>query len=87
MPQNIIENFLSDGWDILEVDGHDYNEIYEAFRKRGLRDSNPVCIVARTVMGNGNFLYGGTRRNITGSPLNEAEYEEAMSYSRAGGRA
>ncbi len=76
MPQNIIENYLSDGWDVLEVDGHDHNELYKAFRNARLVE-NPVCIVARTVMGNGvSFMEG--KEKYHGSPLSQKEYEEAM---------
>jgi transketolase len=76
MPQNIIENFLSDGWDVLEIDGHDYNDIYRAM-KTALASSNPVCIVARTVMGKGVPLMEH-KEKFHGSPLNEVEYGEAM---------
>lgn len=33
MPQNIVENYLSDGWDIIEINGHDYQEIYSALKR------------------------------------------------------
>jgi transketolase len=76
MPQNIIENYLSDGWDILEIDGHDHNEIYKAFRKARLMD-NPVCILAHTVMGKGILFMEG-KEKYHGSPLSEKEYKEAV---------
>ena len=53
MPQNIKENFLSDGWQVLEIDGHDFQEIYQALRTAVLNQSAPVAIIARTVMGKG----------------------------------
>ena len=76
MPQNIIENFLSDGWDIIEINGHDYNEIYKAL-KAAQANANPVCIIANTVMGNGIFFMEN-KEKYHGSPLNETEYKEAM---------
>ena len=30
MPQYILENYLSDGWDVIEIDGHDLVEIRDA---------------------------------------------------------
>jgi transketolase len=77
MPQNVIENFLSDGWDVLEINGHDYNDIYKAMRSAST-SSVPVCIVARTVMGNGIALMEH-KEKYHGSPLGEAEYKEAIS--------
>jgi transketolase len=53
MPQNIKENFLSDGWRVLEIDGHDIPSIYQALRSAVREQSAPVAIIARTVMGKG----------------------------------
>ncbi|MGZ3589349.1 MAG: transketolase, partial [Thermodesulfobacteriota bacterium] len=33
MPQDISKNFASDGWRVMEVDGHRFQEIYSAFRE------------------------------------------------------
>ncbi|MCX7858195.1 MAG: transketolase [Deltaproteobacteria bacterium] len=76
MPQNIIENYLSDGWDVIQVDGHDYLEIYSAIR-RALQVENPVCIVANTVMGKG-VPFMENNEKYHGSPLTEEEYKKAM---------
>jgi transketolase len=76
MPQNIIENYLSDGWDVIECDGHDHGEIYRALRRARSTD-NSVCIVARTVMGKG-VPFMEHKEKYHGSPLSQAEYREAM---------
>jgi transketolase len=76
MPQNIIENYLSDGWDVIEVNGHDHNEIYRAL-KRARSAANPTCIIARTVMGNG-VPFMENKEKYHGSPLNEKEYKDAV---------
>jgi len=76
MPQNIIENFLSDDWEVIEINGHDYNEIYAAL-KTARNAANPVCIIANTVMGNG-ISFMENKEKYHGSPLNAAEYKEAM---------
>ncbi len=76
MPQNIVENYLADGWDIIEVNGHDHQEIYHALKKA--RDvDNAVCIIANTVMGNG-VPFMENKEKYHGSPVSEAEYKEAM---------
>jgi len=76
MPQNIIENYLSDGWNVVEINGHDYNELYAAFRKARNSD-NPVCILAHTVMGNG-IPFMENKEKYHGNPLNEKEYKDAL---------
>ncbi len=76
MPQNIIENYLSDGWDVIEIDGHDYQEIYQSFKKARASD-NPVCILARTTMGVG-VPFMENKEKYHGSPLNEKEFKEAL---------
>lgn len=77
MPQNIIENFLSDGWDIIEINGHDHQDIYQALRKARHDTENPVCIVANTIMGNG-VPFMENKEKYHGSPVSETEYKEAM---------
>ena len=76
MPQNIVENFLSDGWDVIEINGHDHDEIGRAFKNAAMNE-NPVCIVAKTVMGNG-VPFMENKEKYHGSPVSEAEYKEAM---------
>lgn len=76
MPQNIIENYLSDGWDIAEIDGHNHEEIYRALRRARVND-NPVCIIARTIMGKG-ISFMENKEKYHGSPLGEKEYQEGM---------
>ncbi len=76
MPQNIVENYLSDGWDVVLVDGHNHQEVYTALRKaRG--DDNPVCVIANTVMGK-DVPFMENKEKYHGSPVSEAEYKEAM---------
>ncbi len=77
MPQNIAENFLSDGWDVIEINGHDYNDIYIALKK-AREGKNPTCILAKTVMGNG-IGFMEHKEKYHGSPLNLNEYKEAVS--------
>ena len=52
MPQNIVENWASDGWDVIEVDGHDFQALYAATRQ-SLLNAAPTVIIAKTIMGHG----------------------------------
>ena len=52
MPQNIAENWTADGWLVLEVDGHDFQDLYKT-TKSALNSEKPVVILAKTIMGKG----------------------------------
>ena len=53
MPDRIKENYLSDGWQVLEINGHSYQEIYQALREAVMNKEFPVAILAHTTMGKG----------------------------------
>jgi transketolase len=76
MPVNITQNYLADGWDVLEVDGHNVGELYAALR-RARKTEIPTCILAHTTIGNGvPFMEG--KADYHGRALNEKEYPEAL---------
>jgi len=52
MPQQIRAGWEADGWKVLEIDGHDYQAIYQAIRQAHSLPA-PVMILAHTVMGKG----------------------------------
>ncbi|MCM8772356.1 MAG: transketolase [Candidatus Omnitrophica bacterium] len=76
MPCRIKENYLADGWEVLECDGHNFSEIYENLRRAILIDK-PVCIIAHTVMGKG-ISFMENQHKYHGKPLSEEEYKKAM---------
>jgi len=53
MAQDIKANYLADGWQVLEVDGHDFDALYEATRAAITERQRPTAILANTVMGHG----------------------------------
>ncbi len=76
MPQNIAKNYESDGWEVIEIDGHQFQEIYEALRKATL-SPRPVMILARTTMGKGvSFMEG--KEEYHGRALTYEEFQRAM---------
>lgn len=76
MPVNIKDNYLSDGWEVIEIDGHNYEEIIDAIEK-ALSIDKPVCILAETVMGKGiSFMENNPEYH--GRALNPEEFEMAM---------
>lgn len=76
MPQNIRKNFESDGWYVIEINGHDFEEIYLSIRQAILLKT-PAAILAHTVMGKGvSFMEG--KEEYHGRALNLEEYKIAI---------
>ena len=76
MPQNISKNFESDGWQVIEVDGHQFQDIYGALRKATL-SNHPTMILAHTTMGKGiSFMEG--KEEFHGRALTLEEYKKAV---------
>ena len=76
MPCNVMTNYMGDCWDVVEVDGHDFQKLYQALR-RSFSSEKPVCIVAHTVIGKG-VSFMEHKHQYHGKPLNEEEYKKAM---------
>ena len=54
MPVNVKEMYLADGWNVLEIDGHDFNQIYNSlYDFYHDKFFKPLCIIAKTTMGKG----------------------------------
>jgi transketolase len=76
MPQDIPGCYQSDGWEALEVDGHDFQAIYQALRKATHDRIRPYLIMLNTVMGKGvSFMEGDAKYH--GVALNEDQFKEA----------
>ena len=41
------------GWYVIEVDGHDFTKLYEAFEKAKTVKGQPTVLIARTIKGKG----------------------------------
>jgi len=49
---DVAQKIKAFGWNVVEIDGHNYEEIYKAFEAGKLSDK-PFAIVARTIKGKG----------------------------------
>lgn len=49
---NLSDKLKAFNWEVLEIDGHDYNAIYEAYTKAKAADK-PFAIIANTIKGKG----------------------------------
>jgi transketolase len=76
MPQNIGKNFESDGWRVIEVDGHQLQEVYRGLREAVL-SRHPTAILAHTIMGKGvSFMEG--KEEYHGRALTLDEWKKAV---------
>ncbi len=81
MPQNILENYRSDGWNVLEIDGKDFQAIYQALRKAYHHEvadpSRPTLIAAHSIMGYG-IPFIENDHEYHGKPLSKDQAKEAL---------
>ena len=77
MPVDIEENYLADGWKVLEVSGHKFYELYKA-SKKALKDTdNPYVIIAKTIMGHG-VSFMENRADYHGRATTREECKKAL---------
>ena len=66
------KRFEASGWEVIEIDGHNINEIADAL-DRSTKSVKPSMIKCRTVIGYGSPNKEGTS-SVHGSPLGSEEY-------------
>jgi len=73
---NIKSEFEAAGWRVIEIDGHDHEQILSAL-KIAKNDGQPTAIIAHTVIGKGvDFMED--KPDYHGKPLNKEEFEKAL---------
>ncbi len=65
---NAKKRFQAYNWLVLEIDGHDYEQIDRAIRKASKFNDKPVFIICKTTIGKGSPNKAGTS-GIHGAPL------------------
>jgi len=73
--ENTKERYLAYGWDVKEVDGHDFDSIHAAFSDVREKQEKPLLIIAKTVIGKGSPHKEGSSK-AHGAPLGEEEIVE-----------
>lgn len=73
--ENIRGRFISQGWDVLECDGHDFDEIENAIRT-AKGNSKPTIIIANTTIAKGAGKLEGSHHSH-GAPLGSDVIAEA----------
>ena len=76
-PYPIKEKFEAFNWNVVEINGHCFCEIEEAFKKADECKDKPTCIVAHTVKGKG-VSFMENKCDWHGSAPNAEQYAQAM---------
>jgi len=76
MPQNIKAEWEASGWQVIEIDGHNYEQIHSALHK-AIRTEQPCMILAKTIMGKGVTMMENQAK-YHGSALKESQLKEAL---------
>ena len=76
-PYPIPEKFAAFGWNVIEIDGHDFDAIDAAFKEAKATKGQPTAIIAKTVKGKGGSFMEN-QASWHGKAPNAAEYETAI---------
>lgn len=80
---DLCEKFHSFGWNVIELDGHDMNQVMEAYRMAMAFKGKPTVLIANTVKGKG-VSFMENRCEWHGKAPNAKELEEALAQINAG---
>ena len=81
-PYPIPEKLKAFGWNVVEIDGHDFDQIEGAFAQARENKGAPTAIVMKTTKGKGVSYMEG-QAGWHGKAPNDEEYEKAMAELRA----
>lgn len=76
-PHPIDKKFESFGFNVIKIDGHNFEEILEAFEKAKNTKGKPTAIIAKTIKGKG-ISYMENNVGWHGKAPNEEEYNLAI---------
>ena len=74
---NLKEKWTAFGWHVIEIDGHNVNEILNALDEAKLVKNEPTMIIARTVKGKG-FPFAEGVAKFHNSAMTKEEHEQAL---------
>lgn len=81
-PYPIPEKLKAFGWNVVEIDGHDFDQIAAAFAQARETKEVPTAIVMKTTKGKG-VSYMENQAGWHGKAPNDEEYEKAMAELKA----
>ncbi len=75
---NIPDKVASFGWNVIEIDGHNLDEITNAIEKAKSATNGPTFIIANTVKGKGVSYMENNPKYHGSPPASEEEYRQAL---------
>lgn len=81
-PYPIPEKFAAFGWNVIEIDAHNFDEIESALDDAKTCKGKPTVVVAKSIKGKG-VSFMENQVNWHGSAPNAEQYETAMAELRA----
>jgi len=76
-PENVSEKFISFGWNVIEIDGHDTNAIFNAIQEAKKVSGKPTIIVCSTHKGKG-VSFMEDQAGWHGSAPNQEQRDKAV---------
>ena len=76
-PEPFASKFESFGWNVLDVNGHDFDQLRNAFNQAKQTKDKPTVIIAHTIKGKG-VSYMENNYAWHGAAPNDEQYETAM---------
>ena len=73
----ITDKFKSFNWNVIEIDGHSYEEIIEALNEARNLKGKPTAIIANTIKGKG-ISFMENNGAFHGAAPNDEQYKQAM---------
>lgn len=74
---SLASKYQSFGWEVIEIDGHNFEEILKGFKKAKTFTDHPTAIIADTVFGKGVSFMEGNPDWHAKAPNND-EYRQAL---------
>jgi transketolase len=79
MPIGSVRDMVSSfGWDVIEIDGHNFEEIISAVKKGKKSKDKPTFIIANTIKGKGVSYMENNPKYHGSPPASQEEYEQAL---------
>ena len=76
-PYPIDEKFKAFGFEVINTDGHDYEQIINSFEKARTVKGKPTAIIAKTIKGKG-VSFMENEGSWHGKAPNEEQYNKAI---------
>ena len=76
-PTPVAEKYRAFGWHVIEIDGHDFNQIEAAVNEAKSVKGKPTAVICKTVKGKG-VSFMENQAGWHGVAPNEEQYNEAM---------